>query len=159
MTGLAIPPHALAIAVVHPRIAPNTGALARLCVATGTALHLVRPFGFVLDEAKARRAGLDYWPRLKLTLHDDTDAFVEATKPRRVWALENDAGPALWETAFADGDMLVLGSETNGLPFPLRERWRDRTISIPQAAGERCLNVTSAASVALYEALRQIGSK
>ena len=79
-----LPPHRLKIALVHPQIAPNTGNIARLCVATDTELHLVRPMGFVLSDRELKRSAMDYWPRLKLTVHDDLDAFerVSADQPR-----------------------------------------------------------------------------
>ena len=76
--SLDLPPHRLQVALLQPQIAPNTGNVARLCVATGTALHLVRPLGFVLSDQKLKRSAMDYWPRLRLTVHDDNEAFFTA---------------------------------------------------------------------------------
>src|ERR1043165_8163667 len=80
-----LPSHRLKLAVLQPQIAPNTGNIARLCVATGTELHLVRPMGFVLSDRELKRAAMDYWPRLKLTVHDDTEAFLSFAKDSRLW--------------------------------------------------------------------------
>src|SRR5580698_7688837 len=79
--GVLLPPHQLKIALLQPQIAPNTGNIGRLCVATGTQLHLVRPLGFVLSDRNLRRSAMDYWPRLKLTVHDDTEAFFASISP------------------------------------------------------------------------------
>ena len=149
-------PHALQIALFQPQIAPNTGNIARLCVATGTALHLVRPMGFVLSDQNLRRSAMDYWPRLRLTVHDDDNAFFQSMAGTRLWFLTSKSSNRVWDARFAQGDCLVFGSETRGLNEDLIERHRDRAIRIPQAPDERCLNLSTAAGVALYEALRQL---
>lgn len=151
-----LPPHRLSIALFQPQIAPNTGNIARLCVASGTKLHLVRPLGFVLSDHNLRRSAMDYWPRLKLTVHDDNDAFFRAVAPARLWMLTSKAGRSLWEADFVDGDCLVFGSETQGLPASLIAAHADRAVRIPQMAGERCLNLSTAVGISLYEALRQL---
>lgn len=151
-----LPPHRLKLVLIHPQIAPNTGNIARLCVATGTELHLVRPLGFQLTDKQIKRSAMDYWPRLKLTVHDDLDAMLEAFRDTRMWLCENDAGTSIWDTRFQDGDALLLGSESAGSPGALQERLRERMIHIPQAPDERCLNVSTAAGIVLMEALRQI---
>ncbi len=153
---MVLRPHQLGIALIQPQIAPNTGNIARLCVATGTQLHLIRPLGFLLTDKQLKRSAMDYWPRLKLTMHDELAAFLEATRGRKLWFCENGATRSLWETKFSDGDILVLGSEGPGLPESLIETNRDQLIGIPQAAGERCLNVSTAAGIVIAEALRQV---
>lgn len=150
-------PHRIKVAILQPQIAPNTGNIARLCVATGTALHLVRPLGFVLSDHKLRRSAMDYWPRLNLTVHDDDDAFFGAVGADRIWLFSTAGQMPLWEADFADGDWLAFGSETRGIGREILEARPGRTVRIPQAAGERCLNLSTAAGIALYEALRQIG--
>ena len=149
-------PHRLKLVLVHPQIAPNTGNIARLCVATGTELHLVRPMGFVLSDAKLRRSAMDYWPRLKLTVHDDLDAWLGIVGSDRVWLMENGSAQSIWTADFTDGDWLLFGSETAGLPKSLLDLWPDRLVGIPQVEGERCLNVSTAAGIGLFEALRRI---
>src|SRR5436305_11895425 len=105
-------PHHLALALLQPQIAPNTGNIARLCVATGTSLHLVRPMGFVLSNQNLRRSAMDYWPRLRQTVHDDDEAFLKAMSGVRLWLLTSKASKNLWDARFAPGDCLVFGSET-----------------------------------------------
>ena len=154
---LQLPPHRLKIALFQPQIAPNTGNIARLCVATGTELHLVRPLGFVLSDRELRRSAMDYWPRLKLTVHDDTAAFLASPAGAgRFWLMTSKGTRSIWDAEFADGDCLIFGNETAGLPEDLTARHAERALRIPQAPDERCLNLSTAAGIALYEALRQV---
>ena len=147
-------PHRFQLALLQPQIAPNTGNVARLCVATGTPLHLVRPLGFVLDDKQLRRSAMDYWPRLKLTVHDDTDAFMRHVAPDRFWLFDSEGQVDLWDAGFTDGDWLIFGSEMRGIAPHLLQQCAQRTVRIPQVVGERCLNLSTAAGIALYEALR-----
>jgi tRNA (cytidine/uridine-2'-O-)-methyltransferase len=148
--------HRLKIALICPQIAPNTGNIARLCVATGTSLHLVRPLGFVLSDRELKRSAMDYWPRLNLTIHDDISAFLHAVGQDRVWLLTSKSEKSLWSADFRDSDWLLFGNESAGLPQTIHDHFPSRGIRIPQAADERCLNLSTAAGVALYEGLRQI---
>ena len=161
MTSPAIdlPPHRVKLALVAPQIAPNTGNIARLCVATGTELHLVRPMGFVLSDKEIRRSAMDYWPRLKLTLHDDLPAFLAAVGDGRMWMFSTKGQQSHFDADFADGDWLVFGNETHGLPASLLDRDLSRIVRIPQAPGERCLNLSTAAGIGLFEALRRLRRK
>jgi tRNA (cytidine/uridine-2'-O-)-methyltransferase len=154
-----LPPHTLKVALVHPQIAPNTGNIARLCVATGTELHLVRPMGFVLDNKEIRRSAMDYWPRLRLTVHDDLAAFIAAVGEGRAWMFSTKGTRSHFDADFRDGDWLVFGSETHGLPSALLDRDASRVVRIPQAPDERCLNLSTAAGIGLYEALRKCGTR
>ncbi len=151
-----LPPHRLRIALLQPQIAPNTGNIARLCVATGTDLHLVRPMGFVLSDRELKRSAMDYWPRLCLTVHDDDEAFFSAMGNERAWFFTSKATSCFWDADVQNGDWLVFGSETRGIDPAIIEAHPDRALRIPQAAGERCLNLSTAAGIALYEALRKI---
>jgi len=148
-------PHRLSLALLQPQIAPNTGNIARLCVATGTSLHLVRPIGFVLSDRNLRRSAMDYWPRLNLTIHDDTQSFFSSIRDTPIWLFTSKSEQSIWDIQFADGDCLVFGNETHGLPGSLIAAHPHRAVRIPQAAGERCLNLSTAAGIGLYEALRQ----
>lgn len=153
-------PHHLQIALLQPQIAPNTGNIGRLCVATGTHLHLVRPMGFVLSDKNLKRSLMDYWPRLQHTIHDDTDAFMRhlAERPDRpIWLFTTKSSRSYWDAPFSPNDTLIFGSETHGIADEILKRWPERTLRIPQVANERCLNLATAAGIALYEALRQIG--
>lgn len=151
-----LPKHRVRIALIEPQIAPNTGNIARLCVATGTALHLVRPLGFVLSDHNLRRSAMDYWPRLDLTVHDDADAFFAAIASTPRWLFSSKAKRSLWDADFQDGDCLIFGSETRGLP----EQWLadapEHALRIPLAPDERCLNLSTAVGIGLYECLRKL---
>jgi tRNA (cytidine/uridine-2'-O-)-methyltransferase len=155
---LDLPPHKIELALIHPQIAPNTGNIARLCVATATKLHLVRPMGFVLDDRQVRRSAMDYWPRLQLTVHDEITAFRAAMINRRMWLFDSLGTTSLFAAPFADGDVLVFGSETSGVPSAWLDEDPSRTLRIPQSSGERCLNLSTAAGIALYACLRGIGA-
>lgn len=160
MSEINLPPHRLKVALLQPQIAPNTGNIARLCVATGTELHIVRPMGFVLSDRELKRSAMDYWDRLKLTLHDDTDAFIEfATNTGGTpWLFSTKGGRSLFDTPFRDGDWLLFGSETRGLSDALLTTHASTAVRIPQAPGERCLNLSTAAGIGLYAALARLAN-
>src|SRR5438552_4069703 len=101
--------HQLKLALLQPQIAPNTGNIARLCVATGTSLHLVRPLGFVLSDTQLRRSAMDYWPRLTLTVHDDTAAFFRAIHGEDFWLFSSNASRCLWDVQYSNRDWLIFG--------------------------------------------------
>jgi tRNA (cytidine/uridine-2'-O-)-methyltransferase len=153
---LHLPAHHLKIALMQPQIAPNTGNIGRLCVATGTELHLVRPLGFILGDRELKRSAMDYWPRLKLTVHDDDATFFKIAPVERSWFFSSKGTRSLWDARFADGEWLIFGSETTGLSEAIRQRAGDRAIRIPQAENERCLNLSTAVGIGLFEALRQL---
>jgi tRNA (cytidine/uridine-2'-O-)-methyltransferase len=153
---LELPAHQLKVALLQPQIAPNTGNIGRLCVATGTALHLVRPLGFVLSDQKLKRSAMDYWPRLKLTVHDDTESFFVAAGGSPLWFFSTTGTVPLWSADFQDGDWLIFGSETHGIDRAILTAHPDRIVRIPQAPGERCLNLSTAVGIALYDALRRL---
>jgi tRNA (cytidine/uridine-2'-O-)-methyltransferase len=155
---IIVPPHRLKVALLQPQIAPNTGNIARLCVASGTELHLVRPMGFILSDRELRRSAMDYWHKLKLTMHDDTTAFFRAVGEERFWLFSTKGSKSLWEANFEDGDWLIFGSETGGIAQALLEQHHERTVRIPQAPDERCLNLSTAAGIGLYEAIRRLHS-
>lgn len=145
----------LNVVLYRPEIPPNTGNIGRLCHASGSALHLVEPLGFSLDDRSLRRAGLDYWHELNPRLWENFEAF-RATVPEsaRVYFLTTKSDRRYWDATFRDGDYLVFGPETCGLPESLLERHPEDCLTIPQIAG-RSLNLSTAAGIVLYEALRQ----
>ncbi len=153
-----LPAHRLSVALIHPQIAPNTGNIGRLCVATATALHLVRPMGFILSDKELKRSGMDYWPRLNVTIHDDLPAFLLAMKDVRLWMFTSKATQNHWQADYHDGDCLVFGSETAGLPASMTSDHPTQLLRIPQSPTERCLNLSTAVGVGLYEALRHVHS-
>src|SRR5882724_1467070 len=112
---IVVSPHSLKIALLQPQIGPNTGNIGRLCVAGGAELHLVRPLGFVLTDSSLKRSGMDYWPRLKLTVHDDDAAFFKAIDAAGLWLFTSKATRPHWDAEFTAHDCLMFGSETHGL--------------------------------------------
>ena len=147
------------VVLVEPEIAPNTGNIARLCAATRTTLHLIEPFGFRLDDARLRRAGMDYWRQVVWHRWANWTAFA-ASLPRdaRLWFVEQGALRHYAEAAFAPDDFLVFGRETAGLPRAWLEANPDRWLRVPMFNAEaRSLNLANCAALVLYEALRQQG--
>ncbi len=148
--------------VLHePQIPNNTGNIGRTCIATGCALHLIHPLGFSTSEKACRRAGLDYWPRLRPAEHASWEAYLAAATPdpRRLWLFSTKATRPLWEADFRRGDHLVFGKETAGLPADLLERYSDRLITFPMLPSERSLNLATAVCAAVYEGLRQLAAR
>jgi tRNA (cytidine/uridine-2'-O-)-methyltransferase len=151
------------LVLVEPEIPPNTGNVARLCACTGARLHLVCPLGFSLTDKDLRRAGLDYWDRVHARTWGDWAEFEAAhdlagAGRQRLHLFTASAAKSHVEAAFAPGDLLVFGRESRGLPEALLERYADRTVALPMMPGSRSLNLSSSASIALYEALRQTGA-
>ncbi|MBV9923538.1 MAG: tRNA (cytidine(34)-2'-O)-methyltransferase [Acidobacteria bacterium] len=146
------------VALVEPEIPPNTGNVARLCAATRTTLHVVGVTGFRLDDRAVRRAGLDYWPEVELHRHRDLEALEAALPGSRLLYFTTKAERSYAEWAFEEGDCLVFGPETRGLPEALlRANW-ERCLTIPMRNPRvRSLNLATSVAVALYEALRQAG--
>lgn len=149
-------PTPLHIVLVQPEIPHNTGAIGRICVGLDCHLHLVRPLGFRLSDAHLRRAGLDYWPHLRLTLHVTWDSFLATVAPPRLFLLSTRGERSLYDCSFQAGDALVFGSESRGLPAELYERFGDRLFAIPMpGAHARSINLANAVAIAAYEAYRQ----
>jgi len=147
------------IVLLEPEIPPNTGNVARLCAATKTVLHLIEPFGFKLDDAQLKRAGMDYWRQVEWHRWENWPAFAaQLPANARLWFVES-AGPKLYSDAqFSPGDYLVFGRETAGLPKQLLEHHRENWLRIPMFNGEsRSLNLSNCAALVLFEALRQQG--
>ena len=146
------------LVLFQPEIPHNTGALGRLCLGTGARLHLIKPLGFSLDDKHLKRVGLDYWKEVDLRVWDDWQAFLSGSgcDPERLHLLSTKGGKAHWDLDLADeADLfLVFGPETRGLPDHLIERHRPQVVRIPMH-GTRSLNLSTAAAITLYEALRQ----
>ena len=144
------------VALFEPEIPPNTGNVARLCAATRTPLHVVGVAGFRLDDRAVRRAGLDYWPEVEMRRHRDLEALGGALHGARLLYLTTKAGVSYADWRFADGDCLVFGPETRGLPEDLLRANRERCLTIPMPNPRvRSLNLATSVAVVLYEALRQ----
>ncbi len=156
---LRVPPlaPALRVVLVEPEIPPNTGSIARTCAATSTALHLVEPLGFRIDERSVRRAGIDYWHLVDLHVHASFDAFEAAVPDTRIHLLTANEGRSLFEAELRAGDTFVFGRESVGLPNSLLDRFPASRWTIPTSGAVRSLNLSNAVSVVVFEALRQTG--
>jgi tRNA (cytidine/uridine-2'-O-)-methyltransferase len=148
----------LHIVLHQPEIPYNTGSVGRTCVAIGAKLWLVRPLGFRVDDYYLRRAGLDYWERLVWEAVDDWPALIALLPPREPWFFTKSAARLYTEPRFEAGDVLVFGSESQGLPKSLLEAFSERTLRIPIRSEVRSLNLSNSVAIAAYEALRQWGT-
>lgn len=147
----------LNVVLIEPEIPPNTGSVGRLCLATGSHLHLVRPLGFSLDDRWLKRAGLDYWQDVKVTVWDSFDQLRAAQAAEaRYFYLTTKTTRAYWDQAFKDGDFLVYGRETKGLPEPLLAENEAKCLTIPMPGTTRSLNLATSVAIVLYEAMRQM---
>ena len=147
------------VALIQPQIPPNTGNIARLCVATDTPLHLIAPLGFSIDDADVRRAGLDYWDRLDLWVHPDWFAFRDAMNRSRCLYFSAKATQSYLKAPYRPNSCLVFGSETEGMPLRILEKHPEQCFTIPMTGTVRSLNLANAVSIVLYEALRQTGQE
>ncbi len=147
----------LLIALYEPEIPANAGAIARICAATGTPLHLIGRLGFSFRHPDARRSAMDYWERVRLSRHITWMDFREAIGSRPVWAFTTKAERTIWDVRFEGGDALLFGPESRGLPEGLLDSDLVTPIRIPMTTDTRSLNLATAVGVGLYEALRQTG--
>ena len=145
------------IVLVYPEIPQNTGNIARTCAATGSVLHLIEPLGFSLEDRYLKRAGLDYWHLMQYHVYPDIETFWERNEVRRFHLATTKAGKAYDEVRYRDGDYLIFGCESKGLPETLLSRKYDHTVRIPMRAVARSLNLSNSVAILLYEALRQNG--
>ena len=151
----------LHLVLFQPEIAPNTGNIGRLCAVTRSRLHLIHPLGFEINDRNLKRAGMDYWKSLDVCEHADWQAFRGSPQaPKRLWLLTTKSAQSFWTVQYADGDGLVFGNESSGAPAWLHDEiGAGQRVSIPHAnSALRSLNLSTAAGIACYEALRQIGS-
>lgn len=147
----------LHVALWQPEIPPNTGNIARLCAATGARLHLIGRLGFRLDDRSLLRAGLDYWPAVDVQRHDTLADFESALAPARIFCFTAHGTTPYTAASYQDGDVLLFGGESTGLPAEVLARHSDRTLVIPMLTGKvRSLNLATAAGIVVYEALRQL---
>jgi len=148
----------LHIALVEPQIPPNTGNVARLCAATGIALHLVEPLGFRIDDRELKRAGLDYWSNVQVIVHPSFTAFIEQTAGIRRWFLSTHARKPYTQADFELGDMLVFGKETAGLPKTILSEHESNCLRIPMREDSvRSLNLSTSVGIVAYAALAKCG--
>ena len=149
----------LHIVFVEPEIPPNTGNIARTCAATDSVLHLVKPLGFSLDEKSLKRAGLDYWPYVKVEVHDSLDDFMAKYGDRRLWLATTKGDKVYTDVEYRDEDMILFGRETAGLPRDFIDAHKENAVRIPMSEDTRLrsFNLSNSANIILFEALRQLG--
>jgi tRNA (cytidine/uridine-2'-O-)-methyltransferase len=147
----------LHVVLIEPEIPPNTGNIARLCLATGSRLHLIEPLGFSIDDKALRRAGMDYWREVDVRTWPNFAALqTNAGADARFHFFTTKSRRTIWQGHFRDGDHLVFGRETRGLPESLLAANEPHCLTIPMEPGARSLNLATSAGIALYEAKRQI---
>lgn len=147
----------LDVVLFQPQIPPNTGNIIRLCANTGFRLHLIEPLGFDLEDKKLKRAGLDYHEFAAIKRHNNYQCFLESEHPKRVLAVTTKATGYYGDISYQQGDYLLFGSETAGLPEYVREQIPDKDkIRIPMLAGSRSMNLSNATAVVIFEAWRQL---
>ena len=151
----------LNIVLYCPEIPHNTGAIGRLVLATGGVLHLIKPLGFSIDNKAVKRAGLDYWKEVEIRIWNNWGEFFrEKSKDAGLYLLTTKSKKSYFDLKFKDGDYLVFGPETKGIPNDLLEQFPDNLVTIPMVeASTRSLNLATAVAVVLYEGVRQVGLK
>jgi tRNA (cytidine/uridine-2'-O-)-methyltransferase len=145
----------LNIVLLEPEIPQNTGNIARTCAASGASLHMIKPFGFKIDDAKLKRAGMDYWYHLDIHYYENLDEFFEKNPNACFYLFTKKASKRYTDITYQDNSFLFFGRESCGLPEELLERFSDRCLRIPMREGLRSLNQSNSVAIAVYEVLRQ----
>lgn len=143
------------VVLLNPEIPPNTGNVARLCVACNAELHLVKPLGFSLSDKYLKRAGLDYWDKLKLIVHDSLSSFLSKVE-NNIYFFSSKGEKKYTDINFLPDDYIVFGSETQGFPNEIFSLYKTHIYTIPMFGEVRCLNLSNSVAIVIYEALRQI---
>jgi tRNA (cytidine/uridine-2'-O-)-methyltransferase len=148
----------LHVVLVEPEIPPNTGNVIRLCANTGAHLHLVQPLGFTMDDARLRRAGLDYHEWARVLVHPNLDEALAGADPARCFAFSTRGARSAYDVRFAAGDRLVFGAETRGLADAVVARFLPgNVLRLPMRPGNRSINLSNAVAISVFEAWRQLG--
>ena len=152
-------PHNLSVVLVTPEIPTNTGSIGRLCLATNSTLHLVEPLGFEINDSRLKRAGLDYWKHLQIVRHKNLEHFFKSIPQKAPMVFfSTKAKSSVFDQKFEEGSYLIFGCETKGLGEELISKFSEYTFRIPLYDNRvRSLNLANAASIAVYEAIRQLG--
>lgn len=156
--GEKYPDYNFNVVLIEPQIPNNTGNIGRLCVATESRLHLVKPLGFEIDDQRVKRAGLDYWPELEWTIHENFEEwYTQVNEQHRVFYFSARASRSIYDVSLSKGDWLVFGKEASGLGEEVIERFKDQLVTIPFPGKVRSFNLSNAVAMSLGEGLRQIG--
>lgn len=147
----------LNVVLLEPEIPSNTGNIGRTCVATGSRLHLIKPLGFRLDEKALRRAGLDYWNQLDVSVYENFEDFLNRNPGGKLFMATTKSRQLYTEVTYEDNCYLMFGKESAGIPEEILLDYRETAVRIPMLEGIRSLNLSNSVSVVVYEALRQMG--
>lgn len=147
----------LNIVLYQPEIPYNTGNIGRTCVATNSKLHLIKPLGFSLDQKEIKRAGLDYWPKLNLSVYESYEEFLEQNNNPKVWLATTKAHKIYTDATYGADDYIMFGPESRGIPEEILVEHEPECIRIPMYGEERSINLCNSVSIVLFEALRQGG--
>ena len=145
------------IVLYEPEIPQNTGNIVRTCKSTGSVLHLIEPLGFEIEDKKLKRAGLDYWYDMDIRIHNNFNSFCCANPNARLWLVETYGNVHYHQVEYCEGDYLVFGKETSGLPQSMLKQFPNRCVRVPMVKDNRSLNLSNTMAIVLYEALRQNG--
>lgn len=145
----------LSIVLHQPEIPANTGNIGRTCVATGTALHLIEPLGFRLNEKSVKRAGMDYWEHLNVSRYINYQDFLDKNPGAKIWYATTKAKQTYTEVSFGENDFIMFGKESAGIPEEILVDHEEQCIRIPMLSQIRSLNLSNSVAIVLYEALRQ----
>lgn len=147
----------LNIVLFQPEIPQNTGNIGRTCVLTNSTLHLIKPLGFLIDDKHLRRAGMDYWPQLDVVCYDSFEEFYDKNKDKKIFISTTKAKKLYNEVEYKQGDFIMFGRESSGVPQYIRDMFGDTLIKIPMIeTTDRSLNLSNSAAIVMYEALRQM---
>lgn len=156
---ISVAPAGFQIVLYHPEIPSNTGNIGRVCVGTGSTLHIIQPCKFLLTDKALKRAGLDYWPRLDLALHKDIGEIFSAFPAKRIFLCTTKAERHYCDVRYEPGDCFVFGPESRGLPESLLKRFPAQLITIPMSDDIRSYNLANSVSIVLFEAIRQVSRR
>ena len=145
------------VVLLEPEIPANTGNIGRTCVATGTTLHLIKPLGFSLDEKALKRAGLDYWDKLDVTIYDDYNDFLAKNPGAKVYMATTKSKQKYTDVSYEEDAYIMFGKESAGIPEEILLDNKETCVRIPMMPGERSLNLSNSVAIVAYEALRQQG--
>ena len=145
------------VVLYQPEIPANTGNIGRTCVAAGARLHLIKPLGFFVDDKSLKRAGMDYWHELDVRIYDNFEDFLAENNNPRIFMVETKSEKLYTDVEYRADDFIMFGKETTGIPDDILERYSDTVVRIPMRSKTRSLNLSNAAAIVLFEALRCCG--